>query len=320
MSNVPKSSRNRAHTTDIDLAKMISNLERAIGNQANPSFLTTFRWQGKKVEKQIDTFEDVYVRRRMFSVHSRTLYETFTGVSFSVLKPSATQRTNQRDRTGGNEAHLRAQMKKYFLKTAEEAPLDACQICFESASHGLKEASFRLVESMLMNIALKKGLDSILERNIEKWAQSSFFMNEFACRALASTTFVRPVVNFICNKGEEQFGKVEGVRKIAEDLFFLPSCTPSYSEASADVEKRRHGKKNQDIKVEEESSKTQNRYEALKAFIFIGKLLQETITFLSFIRQWIIPLLSESGKNHKGKVVEPELPVYKLWRWTMLQH
>lgn len=55
--------------------------------------------------------------------------------------------------------------------------------------------------------ALKGAYEDILDRNIEKWALFSSFMDKFSRRALKNTHFVRPVAKFIKVKVEEQTGK-----------------------------------------------------------------------------------------------------------------
>lgn len=91
------------------------------------------------------------------------------------------------------------------------------------------------MESVLADLVLKGALEDILDRNIAKWAQSSPFTNVFARRKLTSTQLVRPAAKFILEDFEEQYGKVEQNKKIAEVPLSLPPSTPSSWKASAEL-------------------------------------------------------------------------------------
>lgn len=107
------------------------------------------------------------------------------------------------------------EIDKSFLKSAKGALLGAFQNAFESASDGIKEASLHFVESELADSALHGVPEVILDRNIEKWAQSQFFINVFARRALISMHFLRPVAKCSSEKVEKESEKVEETKKIA---------------------------------------------------------------------------------------------------------
>lgn len=66
-------------------------------------------------------------------------------------------------------------MDRYFLKDVEDALSDSFQFGFEFASDRIKNASFRFVESLWDNVALKGAFDDILGRKIEKQVQCSIF-------------------------------------------------------------------------------------------------------------------------------------------------
>lgn len=91
-------------------------------------------------------------------------------------------------------------MNKIFSKAAEDALSDAFQVGFESTRDGLENVSFRFVESVLTDMALKRALDDMFDRSIKKWAHSSSFIDVFARRVLSSTHFLRSVAKFICGK------------------------------------------------------------------------------------------------------------------------
>lgn len=82
-------------------------------------------------------------------------------------------------------------MCKHLLKAAEDALLDVFRIGLESTNNGLRNASFHFVDSVLTDLGLKTALDDKLDRNIEKRAQPSSFMDVLIQRALKSTRFVR---------------------------------------------------------------------------------------------------------------------------------
>lgn len=138
-----------------------------------------------------------------------------------------------------------------YLKAKEDALSNEFEIGFKSAYENLKNASFRLVESVLTNLALKGTLEAVQHRNIEKFAHFLYFINVFARRALTSKHFVRPVAKFIREKVSEKSGKVEEAKKIAEDQFSLCLSILSFAETAAEFEKRIHGTRNQDAKVKE---------------------------------------------------------------------
>lgn len=59
MSKVPKSCMTRAHTSDINLAKIMRDPERVKRSSANTSFLTRFYRQKRKLHKQIVTVDNI---------------------------------------------------------------------------------------------------------------------------------------------------------------------------------------------------------------------------------------------------------------------
>lgn len=75
-------------------------------------------------------------------------------------------------------------MGTYLMEAAEETLLDAFQISFNSVEIKLKNTSFCYVKTFLTDFALTGILDYIIDRNVKKWAQSSFLMDVFTRRAL----------------------------------------------------------------------------------------------------------------------------------------
>lgn len=62
----------------------------------------------------------------------------------------------------------------FFWKAAKDALLDKFQIGFKFATDEVKKAFFRSVKGVLAVLALMEIFDDIIDRNIEKLAQSSF--------------------------------------------------------------------------------------------------------------------------------------------------
>lgn len=59
MSNVDRGRLARANTSDVNLAKMMSDLNRVMRTSANTSVLTTFPRKGQKAQKQIQTLDGI---------------------------------------------------------------------------------------------------------------------------------------------------------------------------------------------------------------------------------------------------------------------
>lgn len=93
----------QAHTSDIDLAKMMLDSERDMRNPANPSFLATFNCQGQKVPEPIDSLVDAL----------RSEEE----VPPSILQHSAAPARDSISRFL-NHPQLRAQIRKIVQKEA----------------------------------------------------------------------------------------------------------------------------------------------------------------------------------------------------------
>lgn len=58
-------------------------------------------------------------------------------------------------------------------KAVEKVLLDAFRIGFKSANDGLRTASFLFVKQILLKMAQNGVLDRVIDRNIERWTQSS---------------------------------------------------------------------------------------------------------------------------------------------------
>lgn len=144
-------------------------------------------------------------------------------------------------------------MDKYMLKAAPDALSNAFQIDFESANDALKKSYSHFAESMFTALALKPALDDKLDRNIEKWAQTTAFVDLFARKRPASAQFVRQVTKFADRKLKIKPARMKKLKRWPRSNSLSPSRrTPLFSEAHAELEKRGYGKKNRDTKVKEE--------------------------------------------------------------------
>lgn len=210
MSNVSENRMTGAYKSDIDFAKIASDPERVAHNPTNQSFLTKFRRHEQMVQEQRDTLEDTL--RSDEEGFPSILEHGTTPAPLSLSKfLNHPQRLSQIRVIAKKEVRrfYALEKKKFFLKAVKDALPDVFQICFDYANDGLNNASFRFVVSLLTHLALKEALEDILDSNIEESAQSSSLPDVFARKALISTHFVRTVAKFICEKFEEQSGKVE---------------------------------------------------------------------------------------------------------------
>lgn len=203
-------------------------------------------------------------------------------------------------------------MAEMLLNAAEDALQDTFQTGFESTNDGMKNPHFCFVKSELFDLAFKEELYDLVDRNIEKWPQLSSFMNVFARRALTSTQVVSAISKFIREKVEEQAGKVEGTKEIAEVPFSLPSDTPSSYEAPDELEERRRGKKNRDVMVEKKVYKYEHRHEGRKySSLFGTSFMSPPPSPPSSETESFLTCLSREINIHSGKTVEQELPVLR---------
>lgn len=88
-------------------------------------------------------------------------------------------------------------MSESLYMAAEEALSDAFQTGLDSANEGLKTSSYHFMEAVFIELMQKVSLDELFNRNIDRWTQSTTFMDAFVARALALPRLVRPVASFI---------------------------------------------------------------------------------------------------------------------------
>lgn len=188
----------------------MSDPELLLRNPVKPSFLTSFRRQGRKVQKSIYTLHDALGLN-----NEQTLSIAKHGAA-SVLEAPLQLLSHPQLRTETQKIAQREawrvcalEMDTFFMKDAKGALLDAFQVGFESSEERLKNVSLKIVERALTDLALKGALDDILDCNIEKWGQSSFFMDVFARSAFTSPRFEWPVSKFIRRKVGKHAVKIE---------------------------------------------------------------------------------------------------------------
>lgn len=146
----------------------------------------------------------------------------------------------------------------------------------------------------------------MLDRNIDKTAQSSSFMDVFARRALFSQ-FMRPFAKFILENIEEEAGKIRESKKVAEVRPELHPSTSLFFKASTKFEKQRCEKKHRDVQIEEKKIPKQKhpkegrKFSALSETSSLGALpsLTPSGTELFFTR------MSWESTSHKEKLMEP---------------
>lgn len=88
-------------------------------------------------------------------------------------------------------------LKTKHTQAAEEALMDILKTCYAAASAGLKDASYRYVENVLIGMTLKGTLDNLFIRNLELWSQASTFMDAFTQRVLTSRTFIYQLATLV---------------------------------------------------------------------------------------------------------------------------
>lgn len=92
------------------------------------------------------------------------------------------------------------EIDKLFLKASKDALLRAVRIGYESANDIINNPFFCSVETVLTYMTFKGALDDIPERHVEKCAQSSSFMDIYACRDASLYTHSTPSRKFYLNE------------------------------------------------------------------------------------------------------------------------
>lgn len=103
---------------------------------------------------------------------------------------------------------------------------------------------------MLKNLAPNKTLNDKPDQNNEKLTQFFSFRDVFNRKALQFAQFVLPVAKFIREKVEEQSGKDEENKKVADIPVPIALLTPSALKASIERRKRVRQKNIRDVKIE----------------------------------------------------------------------
>lgn len=132
----------RAHTLSIDLNNMASDPGRVMRFQTNPSFLTTFNHQGRKLQEPIDISDD-----NLWSEHkgSPSIPENTTTFAPDPLSQFLNHPRHRAQIKGIAQEEARQnyahEMEISLLNAAEEALTDAFQTGFKSANKALKECT-----------------------------------------------------------------------------------------------------------------------------------------------------------------------------------
>lgn len=96
-------------------------------------------------------------------------------------------------------------VRRECAKSSHEATQEAFKISHIDFSitgtfqidEGVKNVSYRYVETILTAMAEKGSLDKAVDRTIERWAQSALFIDTFNCRALNAPRFTQSAANYI---------------------------------------------------------------------------------------------------------------------------
>lgn len=82
-------------------------------------------------------------------------------------------------------------------QVAEEALMDLLSTGYAAASNSLKDTAYKFIENIISEMTLKGTFDDLFLRNLERWSQTSTFMNGFTQRVLNSRSFTSPLATFI---------------------------------------------------------------------------------------------------------------------------
>lgn len=173
------------------------------------------------------------VRRKKPSVHPGTWYDTCTGVPFTVLKPSTTPCTYQRDRARGSEEILRARNEQAVLESCGRHAFGRIPDWFQARERRTKE---RIVPFRGERANRLSTLGSIGRHTRQKHREMSstlLFHGRIRSRSTNLHTICAPSRKVHPEKVEEKAGKDEETIKLAEVSFSLSPSTPSSSEACA---------------------------------------------------------------------------------------
>lgn len=84
-------------------------------------------------------------------------------------------------------------------KAVENALSDLFITCTASVESELKNVLYVFIEAALTDIAEKRALDEIFDHSIERWTQSTLFMDALISHSLSSLRFLPQVAQFIKN-------------------------------------------------------------------------------------------------------------------------
>lgn len=128
----------RTHTSDIGLAKMMSDPECAMHNPENQSFFIKFRKQGQEVQKKNDTLEDVLWTddEGPLSIPEHGTALASESLSQSLNRPQLRAQIRVIAQKVARRIYV-IEMYKAFFKTAKDSLSDVFQIGFESVNDGL---------------------------------------------------------------------------------------------------------------------------------------------------------------------------------------
>lgn len=111
--------------------------------------------------------------------------------------------------------------------------------CKAAESNGLRTSSHHFRMQIFTEMAVKGGLDKVLDRIIERWAQSSTYMEAFGRRALFSTQFVAQSPSSEQNVKEYTNAIKQNTKQIGSPLL-SPNLSSSSSISYTEESPRKH--------------------------------------------------------------------------------
>lgn len=315
MANVSDTRTTRSIGENSDLAPTASDPERIL-RSANISFRTTFANpdMSRDADDQVETLEQTLesdnegpsspLAREPVHYTDRSVSDILASTDLRAIMRLMAQEEA--------ECIYASRVNPSMTRAAEGALSDVFQVGFDSANAGLKISSHHLVESVLTEMAQKDALDEVFDRSIDRWTQSSPFMDALARRALTSPRFVRPVAKFIRknmrDQDEEKKTKPE-FANLSYPILESPLASSYSSRSSTEDDKRNKASHRRHETIanptEDKNRKQRRKYKSSKA----SSSSLMSLRTLSSSSERDSPPSSSEPKALKARSAEPKLPV-----------
>lgn len=217
MANVPDTRTTRSIGNSPDLALTASDPKRIL-RSANCSFQAAFASpdMNRDADNQVKPLEHAleYDNKGPPSSLAREPAHSPAQLTPERLASAEFRKTVRLMAQEEVERTYESRVSVFITRAAEEALFNALKIGYKSENAGLKNTSYHLVKSVLTEMAHKRALDEVVNRNIKRWTKSSTFIDPFAKRALTTPRFVRPAAKFIrkimCDQDDKRKGSDNG--------------------------------------------------------------------------------------------------------------